>query len=454
MEPKKTTSTSHPELNSDCLPADFLREELPNIFHQGEEEGAEEKLRVLSLFSGCGGMDLGFEGHFIANRKSFSADDERIERVINDDWLLLRPTRFRTVFANDILPEACVAWNAYMRRFGYSPEIYHCQSVVELVKAQQAGAKIFPQDIDVVTGGFPCQDFSVAGKRLGFDSQKDDKGQLRTAEKPSEETRGKLYYWMKQVIDITRPKIFVAENVKGLVNLGNVKDIIQQDFASADGNGYIVLPPKVLHAGNYGVPETRERVIFIGVRRDALKPEAIEALESEVIPAEYDPYPTPTHAGNIKDESLLPAVTTRDVLKGLKEPDETQDESQRYYSGAKYLRNGSQGQTEINLDGMGPTIRSEHHGNIEFRRLSAEHDGKQAAELAEGLKERRLTPRECALIQTFPPDYPFVIKPEGKRSFFLSPSAAYKVIGNAVPPVLAYHIASRIQSLWQRYFIE
>ena len=452
MEQQKTTSTSYPELSSDCLPANFLREELPHIFRQ-EEDGTEGKLRVLSLFSGCGGMDLGFEGHFIANRKSFAADDERIERVINDDWLLLRPTRFRTVFANDILPEACVAWNAYMRRFGHSPEIYHCQSVVELVKAQQAGAEVFPRDIDVVTGGFPCQDFSVAGKRQGFDSLKDDKGQFRTADKPSEETRGKLYYWMKQVIDITRPKIFVAENVKGLVNLGNVKDIIQQDFASADGNGYIVLPPKVLHAGNYGVPETRERVIFIGVRRDALRPEAIQALESEVTPAEYDPYPIPTHAGNIKDESLLPAVTTRDVLKGLKEPDETQDESQRYYSGAKYLRNGSQGQTEINLDGMGPTIRSEHHGNIEYRRLSAEHGGKQAAELAKGLKERRLTPRECALIQTFPPDYPFVIKPEGKRSFFLSPSAAYKVIGNAVPPVLAFHLATRLEQLWPKYFV-
>lgn len=452
MEQQKTTSTSYPELSSDCLPANFLREELPHIFHR-EENGAEGKLRVLSLFSGCGGMDLGFEGHFIANRKSFAADDERIERVINDDWLLLRPTRFRTVFANDILPEACVAWNAYMRRFGHSPEIYHCQSVVELVKAQQAGSDIFPGDIDVVTGGFPCQDFSVAGKRQGFDSLKDDKGQSRTADKPSEETRGKLYYWMKQVIDITRPKIFVAENVKGLVNLGNVKDIIQKDFASADGNGYIVLPPKVLHAGNYGVPETRERVIFIGVRRDALRPEAIQALESEVTPAEYDPYPIPTHAGNIKDESLLPAVTTRDVLKGLREPDETIDESQRYYSGAKYLRNGSQGQTEINLDGMGPTIRSEHHGNIEYRRLSAEHGGKQVAELAEGLKERRLTPRECALIQTFPPDYPFVIRKESERRFILSPSGAYKVIGNAVPPVLAFHLATRLEQLWPKYFV-
>ena len=97
MKPKKNILASYPELNSDCLSADFLREELPHIFHREEEEGAERKLRVLSLFSGCGGMDLGFEGHFIANRKSFAANDERIERVINDDWLLLtiscpRPT--------------------------------------------------------------------------------------------------------------------------------------------------------------------------------------------------------------------------------------------------------------------------------------------------------------------------------------------------------------------------
>ena len=62
------------------------------------------------------------------------------------------------------------------------------------------------------------------------------------------------------------------------------------------------------------------------------------------------------------------------------------------------------------MDGIGPTIRSEHHGNIEFRRLSEEHGGRYEKELKEGKKERRLTPRECALIQTFPPDYSFVIK--------------------------------------------
>ena len=438
---------------SDCVSDKILKEQIPLIFPEIAEEGNEQVHRVLSLFSGCGGMDLGFEGHFIANKKSFPTNDERIDCELNDNWVLLKKNNFKTVFANDILPEAQVAWTEYMRRFGYDSNIYHCQSIVELVKMQKAGANIFPKNIDVVLGGFPCQDFSVAGKRMGFDSQKDDYGKKREDNKPSEESRGKLYYWMKQVIDIVRPKIFVAENVKGLVNLGNVKDIIQKDFASADGNGYIVLPPQILHAGNYGVPESRERVIFIGIRKDALNPKAIEALESDNIPEEYNPYPSPTHACTIKDDSLLSPVTTYDVLKDLKEPEESLDESQMIYSKAKFQSNGSQGQIEIKLDKIAPTIRSEHHGNIEFRRLSAEHGGKHTRELENGLKERRLTPRECAMIQTFPPDYNFVMKRPTGRGYILSSSGAYKVIGNAVPPVLAFNIATRIESLWDKYFI-
>ena len=231
-----------------------------------------------------------------------------------------------------------------------------------------------------------------------------------------------------------------------------MKDIIQKDFASANGNGYIVLSPQVLHAGNYGVPESRERVIFIGIRRDALKREALEALEKDTIPEEFNPYPRPTHACTIKDDNLLPIVTTFDVLKNLKEPEDSLDESQRIYSKAKYLGNGSQGQIEIKLDSLGPTIRSEHHGNIEFRRLSKEHGGKHVLELNSGMKERRLTPRECAMIQTFPPDYKFVMKRENGRGYKVSSSGAYKIIGNAVPPVLAFNIASRLQELWQLYF--
>lgn len=428
----------------------FVAEDQIPIHFPEEETEEPNALRLLSLFSGCGGMDIGFEGGFIAPRKSFCEGAECIERIIDEDWVKLKKNRFTTIFANDILPEAEIGWTTFMSH--HNANTYRRISLVDLVKMHNQGADIFPQSVDVVTGGFPCQDFSVAGKRKGFESHKDHEGKIRTDDVPSEESRGKLYFWMKQVIDITRPKVFVAENVKGLVSLGDVKGIIQRDFASADGNGYIVLNPQVLHAGDFGVPETRERVIFIGIRIDALRPEALKALRQENIPEMYNPYPRPTHNCTTNDESLLPIVTTRDVLGKLPEPDIAIDPAQSHYSKAKYLIHG-QGQTEIKIDGLGPTIRSEHHGNIEFRRLSKEHGGKFLDELAEGKIERRLTPRECALIQTFPPDYKLVIKGEG-RAYKLSSSGAYKVIGNAVPPVLAYHIAKRLEEVWHLYFKE
>ncbi len=422
------------------------------FFNNGNNERQEEgTLRVLSLFSGCGGMDIGLEGGFICHNHS-ATKQEWIRRRINNDWVQLNRNLFRTVFACDILEEARLAWLRYMSRYNVNPEIYHLTSIVDLVKLHKDGGGIFPDNIDIVTGGFPCQDFSVAGKRRGFNSSVSHNGEKREDDSPSEETRGKLYIWMKQVIDLVRPKMFIAENVKGLVSLGDVKDIIQRDFSAANGNDYIVLDPQVLHAANYGVPETRERVIFIGIKRSALRPEAVEALGQKVIPVEYDPYPKPTHNFNVCDETLPAPVTCRDIFTGLPEPADSEDLAQKSYSCAKYLSNGSQGQTEINFDGLAPTIRSEHHGNIEFRRLSAEHGGKISEELSNGLAERRLTPRECALIQTFPPDYPFVFHKANSKRYAVSPSGAYKIIGNAVPPMLAYNIARRIQEVWPLYF--
>ncbi len=428
----------------------LMASDLP-LFSIGKKSHAKE-LSMLSLFSGCGGMDLGFEGGFVCHRKSIPANSKRIKQFINEDWVLLKRNRFTTVFANDILPEAMNTWIRYMNRFGKDPWIYRPESIVELVKRHQSGERVFPDHVDIVTGGFPCQDFSVAGKRKGFESDKSHDGTTRSTDLPTEETRGKLYFWMKQVIDITKPNIFIAENVKGLVSLGDVRNIIQQDFAHADGDGYIVLPPQVLHAGNYGVPETRERVIFIGIRRKALTTEALKMLDVDNVSSEYDPYPKPTHNFNVENDSLLDPVTCRDVFKGLREPDMTTDLSQRFYSKAKYLGKHCQGQTEIHLDGLGPTIRSEHHGNIEFRRLSVEHGGQYADELAQGKQERRLTPRECALIQTFPPDYPFVSYKPYSKNFSVNQSGAYKVIGNAVPPMLAFNIAIRLEELWPKYF--
>ena len=105
-----------------------------------------------------------------------------------------------------------------------------------------------------------------------------------------------------------------------------------------------------------------------------------------------------------------------------------------------------QGGAEINLNKPGPTIRAEHHGNIEFRRLSEVNGGKNYTEIAINMPQRRLTVRECARLQTFPDDYEFVV-PEK-----ISASDGYRLIGNAVPPLLAYRLGQRLEEIWDELF--
>ncbi len=428
----------------------------PKIKNEQKKQKGKSTLNMLSLFSGCGGMDLGFEGDFSVLKSSVNEflNPHFIYEELDNNFVKLSKTRFKTVFANDILKDARNAWVNYFSKRGHNAEDYQTESIVDLVKMHQSGTKIFTKNIDIVTGGFPCQDFSIAGKRNGFDSHKNHKGEFNTENTATEETRGQLYMWMKQVVEITQPKIFVAENVKGLVNLSNVKDVIQSDFSATGDNGYLVLNPRVLQAADYGVPQSRERVFFIGIKKSALKKSALEQLEKDVISDKYDPYPKPTHAYTTDGEDLKRHVDLKELFANIKEPEESKDLSQKFYSKAKFMGKHCQGQIEIKLDGISPTIRAEHHGNIEFRRLSKKNGGILTEELSKGLKERRLTPRECALIQTFPPDYEFVIenKQGRKGSYLVSPSKAYKVIGNAVPPLLAYNLAKRIEDVWDLYF--
>lgn len=412
-------------------------------------------LNVLSLFSGCGGMDIGFEGNFEVLKASVNPKLNGGWNAVkvDENWVRLPKNIFHTVFANDIRPEARAAWTNYFGRQGISASTYYLDSIVDLVKLhEENGLPIFPEHVDIVTGGFPCQDFSIAGKRKGFNSDKSHMGKKITdADTPSVESRGQLYIWMRKVIAITQPKMFVAENVKGLVNLGDIKAVIEHDFSTVSENGYLVVPARVLHAADYGVPQSRERVIFYGFKKSALTKKALEALSMLHIPEEYDPYPIATHAFNKSGEFLLPPVTLRQAFVGLDEPESATDVSQQKYSKAKYMGKHCQGQIEVKLDGIGPTIRSEHHGNIEFRRLSAEHGGVYVDELGSGKGERRLTVRECARIQTFPDSYDFVFRNEETKTS-VSASEAYKLIGNAVPPLLGFHIAKRIETLWDTYF--
>ena len=141
-------------------------------------------------------------------------------------------------------------------------------SIVDLVKLQKENKiNIFPEGIDIVTGGFPCQDFSVSGKRMGFDTDKGHNGKKIDINAPTVENRGHLYMWMREVIAITKPKMFIAENVKGLTNLNDAKEIIENDFSSVCNGGYLVVPARVLNAACYGVPQGRERVIFYGFKK-------------------------------------------------------------------------------------------------------------------------------------------------------------------------------------------
>jgi DNA (cytosine-5)-methyltransferase 1 len=410
------------------------------------------KRKVASLFSGCGGMDIGFEGDFEVHKSCLTpAEQHLIKKANKNGFVKLDSLGFETVFACDVNHKAKEAWNSYFSKKRDVTGVYEAESIVDIVKSIKAGTRKNLTDIDIVTGGFPCNDFSVAGKRLGFNSDKSHLGNrklLQDNEDPTAENRGMLYYWMREYVAQVKPKIFYAENVKGLVSLGDAKAVIEKDFSSINGSSYLVVPVKVLNATHYGIPQTRERVIFIGINKQKLKADVVRYIDKHgSLPAELDPYPIQTHGNQTSDgRKILPITTTKSAFAGLKEPELSTDLSQQAYSKAKYIGKKLQGQAEVNLHGAGPTIRAEHHGNIEFRRLSEENGGKNTEELSKGLQQRRLTVRECARIQTFPNDYEFVIPNK------LSASDGYRLIGNAVPPLLAYRLAQRVDEIWDELF--
>lgn len=415
--------------------------------------------RVLSLFSGCGGMDLGLEGDFWIHEDCIN--EQLTPDWITDrknSWVKLKRTSFETVFANDVEKRAKNAWIPYFKARG-KENVFHLGSIVDLVKKAEQKEFSFPNDIDIVTGGFPCQDFSVAGKRNAFNSHKNHHGEvIKNNLTQQTENRGMLYFWMKKVIELTLPKIFIAENVKGLVSLSDVKNKIEADFKSINGNGYFVFA-QVLFAPNYGISQTRERIFFIGINKSFLTPKLAKMLDSNSLNlfSDHNPFPSPTHSPteqlNLFNNQLKNYSQVGNILAGLNEPeDEKLDQSQIKYSKARYCPN-TQGQIEVNLQGLSPTIRAEHHGNIEFRRLSREYGGKYLDELNRGKKMRRLTVRECARIQSFPDDYEFVRDRRiSKSDYPLSATDGYKLIGNAVPPLLAYHLAIRLEKIWDLLF--
>lgn len=300
----------------------------------------EKTISVVSLFSGCGGMDLGFKGGF-----------EFLGKDYNE-------MPFEIIWANDLNSAAC---RTYKKNIG--------EHIVEgdIWKAMDE----MPAEADVVIGGFPCQDISINGKGAGVEGK-----------------RSGLYRAMVEVVSRIRPKIFVAENVKGLLMKHNEKSLKQilTDFRAL---GYDVTY-QLYNAADYGVPQTRERVFIVGTRSDINK---------------FTP-PVPASDKHITSQEAI----------GDLEKIELNEAFNHIWSFAN--KSSDQGNRKLKADRPGYTIRAECHGNIQFHYSLP----------------RRISMREAARFQSFPDNFIFDSKlRETERQ-----------VGNAVPPVLAWHIANAV----------
>ena len=297
---------------------------------------------MVSLFSGCGGLDLGFQG-------GFEIFGEKYERL-----------PFEVTWANDLNVAAC---RSYKNNIG---DHIHCGDVWGALDKM-------PTQADVIIGGFPCQDISINGLRKGVAG-----------------VRSGLYKAMVEAVGRLKPKAFVAENVKGLL-LDYNKESLKQVLADFRALGYEVSIEPYL-AADYGVPQMRQRVFIVGTLPGikAFKPPAPIKLKAQW-------------------------MTCKEAIGDLEDVEETPSIN-HIWSRAEL--SPDQGSRKIKADKPADTIRAECHGNIQWHyRLP-----------------RRISMREAARFQSFPDDFIFAAKlRETERQ-----------VGNAVPPVMGWHIAKAL----------
>ena len=351
------------------------------------------KWNLLSLFSGCGGLDLGFE---LAGLKAVMGETV-MEKAFADKEVFdanIENNVFNTIYVNDIFDEARETYAQNAGRY-----VYMDKSDIRKIKE-------FPK-ADIVLGGFPCPGFSEAGPRLV-----DDK-------------RNFLYLHFIRCLMQSKPKIFVAENVKGMMTLGKgeVFKQIVQDFAAA---GYTIYH-KLLNSAEYGVPQVRERVILVGVRND---------LDYQYV------HPEPTHGYGV--ENLKEVVTLRDAIGDL------ENDPGDYFTGSystifmsrNRKKNWSQPSFTIQASGRQAPI---HPGGEPMVKI-----GKDQYAFSDGEENnRRLSVKEIARIQTFPDWYEFS-RGSSNRNENAKLDLVYKQIGNAVPVRLALAVAEPIAEYAKR----
>lgn len=315
-----------------------------------------EKLRVASLFCGCGGTDVGLLGGFEFLGDTYTENNMEI------------------VYANDIDDNACRIFEA---NFGIRPD----NRDIRQVRSEEL------PDFDILTGGFPCQSFSIVAqnpKRLGV---KDE--------------RGKLFFEMCRILKDKQPKCFVAENVKGLLtaNKRSAFPLILEEFRNS---GYDV-QYRILNSAEYGVPQKRERVIIVGFRKDL----------------------------NVKFEFPDVIIKDEDLYKPLSSVIEQHVDEKYYFS-------------ERAVAGMMKSRESMNKGRAQDITKPCNTVGAHLAKvslnstdpvLQEGRRYRRFTPREVARIQSFPENFKLVG----------SEAAQYRALGNAIPPVMFWHVAKTVK---------
>lgn len=365
----------------------------------------------IDLFSGCGGMSLGF-----------------------------KMAGFKSIFASDVDENA---GKTFMRNFPNTP--FKVADICQITKEEVD--KLTNGEVpDIIIGGPPCQGFSLANKRRN--TIKDD-------------PRNKLFYQFVKFIDWYSPRAFVMENVKGLLSMQNGKVIktIVEEFTNA-GMGYNV-EYKVLCASDYGVPQMRERVIIIGIRKDL-----------NIMPS----YPKPVKGVVTVDDAIsdLPIIHSsggsEEQIYGKKPQNEYQKlmrkNSNKVYNHIamrhtprlierfKAIKPGQDlldvWETHGAVKRGAPGEKSE----IKFHQNNQRVFGdKPAPTIAASFQsnfihphlDRNFTAREGARLQSFPDDFIF----EGMRTkmSWEKGLSQYQQIGNAVPVLLAYHIAEHVKGL-------
>ena len=314
-------------------------------------------LKVASLFSGCGGSDLGTLGGF---------------SYLGNEYPRLP---FDIVYAVDFDKDAVKTYNC---NFAHKAV---CSDVTKINIEKDI------PDIDVLIGGFPCQSFSTLNPT-----------------KDTNDARANLYKEIVKILIAKQPRCFVCENVKGLMTLegGSIIKKIEDEFSDA---GYRVVH-KLLHAVDYGVPQRRERVIIVGIRQD--------------IDVNYE-FPIPL----LQEDEWVPISA---VVRELAIPESKYYFSQRAVEGMKNAKNNMKRGLWQDLNGPCLTLTS-HLAKVSL-------NSRDPVLLVDPKKElyRRFTVTEAAGIQSFPDN--FVFPGSDNRS--------YKQIGNAVPPVMMWHIMNSL----------